>query len=470
MRLGAALLAAGAESAAFDALVYWHPVVSGRSFLREQHALYVAACGDLAGEHESPAMPGYSLPVRTREEISKLTLTERAAVAAPSVVVVSDPASPSHQLLSSLLSGADAVPAVEPLERVFDVGEVSFRHSEEAVAQVAGILDERAPRERRPLARSSRAEVEVEVAAGGAGGRVLERPRRLGPHELFGIETFAEDAREATPVVLFLSVAGESSIGPGRQWVDLARRYASAGVRSVRFDLSGIGESPTRPGREERLLYVAHALDDIVEAAAAVSTDDPSDVILVGMCSGAFAALAVAPRLRPRGVVAINPLLRFAAFAGTTDDRNGSAPPAGGLVEGMVRGGGESARLQARVSSFAAGLPPAVWALAARLRLIYSPARILDPIVDGGIATMIVAGRGEADIPLRRSPAAVRRLRRSENCRFSIVPGLQHSLLDAASRAAVQRELADFLGPLVGASLAGPAAPAAAEVRRARRP
>src|SRR5262249_20114005 len=100
-------------------------------------------------------------------------------------------------------------------------------------------------------------------------------------------------------------------IGPSRLWVEFARRWASIAIRSVRFDLSGLGDSPARPGQPEFVARAPEAFDDVLDAARAVSPRDASDVVLMGLCSAAYQALESGLELVPRAVVALNPVLSF---------------------------------------------------------------------------------------------------------------------------------------------------------------
>ncbi len=70
-----------------------------------------------------------------------------------------------------------------------------------------------------------------------------------------------EPAAAARPFVVILNAGLMHRVGPFRMAVDLARRLASGGSRVLRFDLSGIGDSPPRPGPatvEERALRDGH--------------------------------------------------------------------------------------------------------------------------------------------------------------------------------------------------------------------
>ena len=76
------------------------------------------------------------------------------------------------------------------------------------------------------------------------------------------------------PTVIFLNVGLIGHQGPGRLWVELARACAAAGnVRCLRVDLSGIGDSPARPGRAELRGFPHDAPEDMEDIRRAVTKD-----------------------------------------------------------------------------------------------------------------------------------------------------------------------------------------------------
>ena len=79
----------------------------------------------------------------------------------------------------------------------------------------------------------------------------------------------------------------------------------------LRLDLSGLGESPARPGTDEGQAYPAAAVDDIREAVRYMGLRCHTDrVMLVGMCSGGYYAIHAAYAGVPvTGIVAVNPPL-----------------------------------------------------------------------------------------------------------------------------------------------------------------
>jgi pimeloyl-ACP methyl ester carboxylesterase len=139
---------------------------------------------------------------------------------------------------------------------------------------------------------------------------VVEQVVRLGPLGLFGIVTAPEEL-ELGPTVIFLNDGHDHRTGSARVWVDLGRRLAADGFRTLRFDLSGIGDSPTRPGLSERQSRAPELIDDLLDVASAACPADPSNTVFVGQCSGGYHALEAGLAFIPRGVCAVNPILTW---------------------------------------------------------------------------------------------------------------------------------------------------------------
>lgn len=102
---------------------------------------------------------------------------------------------------------------------------------------------------------------------------------------LSGVVASPATAKKAAPGILLFNAGIVHRIGAHRFNVKLARRLAARGLPSIRFDLSGLGDSAAaRPG----LALQARTTADIragVDALAAASKTDR--FILIGMCSGA---------------------------------------------------------------------------------------------------------------------------------------------------------------------------------------
>jgi len=130
---------------------------------------------------------------------------------------------------------------------------------------------------------------------------------------LVGVTTEpAPHRRDASLGVVFLNAGMVHHVGPNRLYVSLARRLADRGIPSVRFDFSGIGDSPSRrraAGDEHR---TTETFQQVIETRAVLDGIaerwNVERFLLAGICGGGAWALGTA-LVDPRvvGIVPINP-------------------------------------------------------------------------------------------------------------------------------------------------------------------
>ncbi len=120
-----------------------------------------------------------------------------------------------------------------------------------------------------------------------------ERPIYFGPdNSLLGILTLPESGMAGYPTVLFLNAGLLHRVGPNRLYVDTARRLASSGVASFRFDMSGIGDSDHTGSS---LLYIDRSVADVTAAMDALERLGHSPhFVAAGLCTGAYNAFRAA--------------------------------------------------------------------------------------------------------------------------------------------------------------------------------
>jgi len=123
---------------------------------------------------------------------------------------------------------------------------------------------------------------------------------------LVGVLALPDGAAPHRRGVIFLNAGVLHRVGPNRVHVKSARRLAAAGVPSLRFDFSGIGDSAVSADRsafDDRSFNEVQAAIDLLRSQGRVE-----EVVLAGICSGAMAAMKAATR-EPRivGAVLINP-------------------------------------------------------------------------------------------------------------------------------------------------------------------
>jgi pimeloyl-ACP methyl ester carboxylesterase len=109
---------------------------------------------------------------------------------------------------------------------------------------------------------------------------------------VFGIRS--EPATPAPIGVLVLPANNNAFGGRTRFALRLSRRVAAAGLRALRFDYQGTGESG---GGVETLIADNPSVDDAEAAARSLIELGHSSIVMVGYCYGARVALAVADRL-----------------------------------------------------------------------------------------------------------------------------------------------------------------------------
>jgi hypothetical protein len=215
-----------------------------------------------------------------------LVLTRAGEALAPSVARLLDAPNVTHLAVAGQrdlleVPPSDAVHRTETLDAI-----VAYLS---AVAPAGDVVTA-------PVVRST-----VSLGHSSGSPSIAERTVRIGPEGLFGIVTETRDPTVLT--VVFINAYFDHHLGPSRQWVELARQWALHGVRSLRFDTRGLGDSPSV--RERPALYSLTLVEDALSAAATVAHGSP-DVIYIGLCTGAWVAAVAGARRKAARVVLIN--------------------------------------------------------------------------------------------------------------------------------------------------------------------
>jgi hypothetical protein len=143
-------------------------------------------------------------------------------------------------------------------------------------------------------------------AEGPDGVDVVERIERIEPNGLFAIRTLPRHRSPAcTKTVLFFVTAKDLHVGPAREWVELSRRIAAAGSQAVRWDPAGQNLSAHISRDPWRWVYCKADLADSI-AVARHACQDPGELELVGICSGAWYAAKVAHNVGARSAILVN--------------------------------------------------------------------------------------------------------------------------------------------------------------------
>jgi hypothetical protein len=455
LRLGATLAAAElAQGGPVDDFVLWDPCASGRAFLREQAALSAfrrdrAADGGVEHVEESSGSPervGDGSVEAPGAMFSAATVSDLTPVA----IGGSDERLATRELvlgrrgrsLPRALRERVTLPHVEAAEvegqeALYEDLPVTPWAALDRIADWLG--EDNGPPVQIAL---PDAESSAVLRTDGPNG-VRERAMEFGPARLFGMLSEPEDQPDddsgpAAPTVIFLNVGLLSHHGPDRLWVDLARACASGGrMRCVRVDLNGLGDSPTRPGRAELVNFPVDALEDMSDIRRAVTDDGGEGVVLVGVCSGADHAVASALSQRATSVCMVNPAMSPTWWGGAT--ARAPEPEEAGSGDPQSRGPSSPWfwRLLARFKRLRGAtrwVPNWGWWMAKRWFMKGSPVRTLEHLEQSGVDVLLVTGRNEAGRVAKGEHRRLRSLVSAGGVHRQLVPHLEHSLLDRASR------------------------------------
>ena len=105
---------------------------------------------------------------------------------------------------------------------------------------------------------------------------------------LTAVLTNPSQPSQGSPVVIMLNAGIVHRVGPFRLHVQLARQLAKAGFASLRIDLSGLGDSKPRTGKQNKDERVRLDLTDAIKCIEDRGLGNR--FVLFGLCSGAFQA------------------------------------------------------------------------------------------------------------------------------------------------------------------------------------
>jgi pimeloyl-ACP methyl ester carboxylesterase len=449
LRFGATLAAAvAAEDGDIDQVVLWDPCASGRSFLREQRAISTMTFGvPQSSPDGSVEIPGFQFDAATAQAINEVKFASLTAPIGRRVLLLTradrpvDPSLLKPTLARDALSTEEAVDQPKFIDEYPPFQELPLKTTDRIVGWLAEQGMTRPPRPvNLPALAAPR-----EVGCTSDGRKILETPVSVPPIGLFGILTKLEGISDQAevPTAVFLNVAQQHHVGPSRLWVELARQWAAAGIPSLRLDLSGLGDSPGRRPGDDRWIYLKpESFDDVVDAVSYVTPDDPSNVVLVGLCSAGYQAIESAMVIKARGVVGVNPSITFVPPERhdglPVDPRRRVLLPKDDVAD-VFRHGGRLGDLRTR-------FPDLAW----RVRVLAAPGRRsgkwLNELARQGTDMLLACGDAEIR-PIRSglTPMELRRLQKSGHLRLEHIPGLQHDLFVADQRVVLTRMMSEYV-------------------------
>ncbi len=460
LRLGATLAALSGvqEMRAFVALA---PVTQPRAYLRELRALQATSGGSAAGQAEVLEAAGFGLNAQAQSELAALDPTAATWPPGAHVLMLDRDDLPVNGEWAARLRTQGCL--VEQQRIAGYARWMTNPHKgvvPRAALQAAVSWLQSVPVDDMHQVVSPARLPPPEPAVSGTwrcrGSTIRETALHLGSDSrLFAVVSEpAERAATGRRAVLLLNAGATHRIGPGRMATDVARRAAAQGLLAMRLDVGGIGDSIAAPGEEENVVYSRTAVDDVQQAVESLRTRfQASQVIVVGLCSGAYHALQAAVAQVPIDmIVMLNPLTFRWTEGMSLDDqlsphevvrdvgryrRNLFRPDTwarmlrgrvalGAALRNLAVHAGERIRAAAADAARHVGIGGRGWSLAAEL----------EGISRRGVRMRFIFSRGEPGVDLLhlQAGATVRRLGHSDLLRIDFVDGADHTFTTRVPR------------------------------------
>jgi alpha-beta hydrolase superfamily lysophospholipase len=325
---GLLAVAALAEGAPLDDLVLWGVPASGRSLVRELTAFArieadaIVAAGGPEPPAGSPeiAPGGFLLPTRVIDALRALDLTTvRPRADGRRVLLLGRDGIPPDDALRRMLESSGAT--VETVDGDGFGGMMTVlpeaARLPEAVTTLIGrwLAVPTGRGSRQPTSAAGLSSQTATITENGTAIRETPLAIEDGASRLVGILAEPADAPASDLALVLLNAGAIRRTGPGRMWVELARRWAARGVPTLRIDLAGIGDgSGPRPApttvadlyAPEYVAQVRAAIDALARRVGA------RRFALLGLCAGAYLSFHTAlDDDRVSQIVLLNPRLLF---------------------------------------------------------------------------------------------------------------------------------------------------------------
>lgn len=381
LRLGATLALLVGDGLDIDSIVAWAPIADGRRYARELRLLgyRIPDANGNAATSGSIVVAGSVFTGQTLADLSALSSRSLAARPARRVLLVGGLEGHQVEKFEPVLSELGSEVRVERNAGTELCLGLPAEYAQVPVELIGRIVTWLSADWRPSTSVTERSDGRSAVTFDSAGERITETVISLGDGELVGVlgEHSQQHVSDAGTVV-WVNSGSESHVGPGRAWVEYSRALNAHGVRTVRLDCRGWGESPSGDfglGRP----YDPHMAADLRDAVRWLTGHSYGPVTLAGLCAGAWMSIKVAAEGGADRVVAINPQLYW---------RPGDPVEANILTETHVRRRSERSRIK-RLGRFR------LWTALDRVHVRHPASRWLRELRARSIPTLILFAEGD---------------------------------------------------------------------------
>ncbi len=440
LRMGGTLAASSLDETSLpvDSLVLWDPCSSGRAFLRQQQLLSSRVIHRPARSDGAVETLGMLFGPDTVNDLSGLRIDKTIGLLASRVLVLARVDRRVDQSIAERLSLPHVTwGTVDGQSSLVDVEPFAAKIPEADLQKIVTWLSATASANLLPVRREHCTRAIVSENEHGA--PVIEYPISLAAGELFGIITDSEDntkiGRDLTddsfPIIVFLNAGVIDHVGPARLWVEWSRRWAALGLRCVRFDLPGNGESSELNAQSNAPVTESNISDHLDQVLAELTNGNPSNAVLVGMCSGGFHAFQTARRYQLSGICTVNPnLLINVHKCKSCADNRWKFYLTIALINIMKR------LLPGRHIRSAAveRLPSSAWWIVKHLVCVDLPAMVALEVASKGTPVFVAVNKSDARLLRLGGQFALAQAARRGTYTVGIVDEMDHTLFGSSAR------------------------------------
>jgi len=458
LRVGGTLAAAALDRATppVEGLVLWDPCPSGRTFLREQQMLASRIVHGSRPDDGSVEAPGMVFAPQTVTDLRQLRIDRTTGPLASQVLVLTRRDRPVDQGMSDRLSRAHVSwDVVDGQNTLVDVEPIAAKVHEADLDRIVACLAALPHAPPRTVGRVH--DDRAIVGTDDRGRPIVERPAMLAGGRIFamvtepGVGDDLEMGNSDGPVVVFLNAGVLDHIGPARLWVNWSRRWAGLGLRCARVDLPGIGESPAETVWSDPRPLAPSVADDIDQVLSDLTAGNPSNTVLVGLCSGAFHSIHAARRHNVRAICMINPshymtLKEVGRPGGLPLSRSKDR------VTIATQSRVQCLRVPAFLSRVVERLPSSAWWVLNRIADVDAPSLALRDATNRGTLVFVAVNEPGARLLRRGGETALARAVRRRMLTIEVVDDIDHTLFGQASRDQVNELLTSYIAAHFAAS------------------
>ncbi len=301
VRIGA-LLAPGVASDRTDvaSLVLWSPITRGRVFVRELQALNAMSAGAEWEVKPTPALAegdaeagGFLLAKETVADLGRIDLLKLTRAPAKRMLLIGRDDLPIDEPLIKHFAALGA--EVEQRVALGYAGMMTSRHNAKLPVKVIDqVCDWLTSLEPTFAAATPPLPCSPSTTRDDRGG-FAETAFHFGSESRsFGVLTTPISPTKERPAIVMLTIGANPHFGSNGMYVRWARNFSALGFSSLRFDISGIGESEAAPGEAPIQPYPKAAAADIDAALVHLRQKGHKRFVLIGLCSGGYHAFKTA--------------------------------------------------------------------------------------------------------------------------------------------------------------------------------